>query len=229
MKTISLGAAAWIAFATSAFAADLPRQSYTKAPTIGAPQPIYDWTGFHVGGHVGGAFNDNNSLIGRGGGRLFGGAEVGVDRQFAPGWVLGTEVQFEGLIGNGRGALFPGNTLVTGNNNILASVTGRAGYAWGPVLLYGKLGAAFRDDNDIKVTTGGAPIAVVTSGHHEPGITAGAGLEYMFAPKWSAKAEYQYYTFGDTTVTTGPAAIVGTRFRDDTHTVKLGINYRWGS
>ena len=30
--------------------------------------------------------------------------EVGFDRQFAPGWVLGTEVQFEGLIGNGRGA-----------------------------------------------------------------------------------------------------------------------------
>ena len=68
-------------------------------------EPGSGGTGFHVGGHVGGAFNDNNSLIGRGGGRLFGGAEVGFDRQFAPGWVLGTEVQFEGLIGNGRGAL----------------------------------------------------------------------------------------------------------------------------
>ena len=56
----------------------------------------------------------------------------------------------------------------------------------------------------------------------------GAGLEYMFAPNWSAKVEYQYYNFGSTNFTAGPAEIVGTRFRDDEHTVKAGINYRFG-
>jgi outer membrane immunogenic protein len=51
----------------------------------------------------------------------------------------------------------------------------------------------------------------------------------MFAPSWSAKVEYQYYNFGSTTFT-APAILVGTRFRDDEHTVKAGINYRfnWG-
>ncbi|MFL6820828.1 MAG: outer membrane protein, partial [Bradyrhizobium sp.] len=56
----------------------------------------------------------------------------------------------------------------------------------------------------------------------------GAGLEYMFAPNWSAKAEYQYYDFGSTTFVSGPAPIVGARIRDDEHTAKVGINYRFG-
>ena len=40
----------------------------------------------------------------------------------------------------------------------------------------------------------------------------------MFAPNWSAKAEYQYYNFGNTRFVT-PAALVpfGT-FRNDEHT-----------
>jgi len=74
------------------------------------------------------------------------------------------------------------------------------------------------------------PQAFTTDGNHRDGFTVGAGLEYMFAPNWSAKVEYQYYNFGDTTFTTGPAPIVGVRFRDDEHTVKAGLNYRfnWG-
>jgi len=68
------------------------------------------------------------------------------------------------------------------------------------------------------------------NGNHRDGYTVGAGLEYMFAPSWSAKVEYQYYNFGDTTFAIGPAPIVGIRFRDDEHTVKAGLNYRfnWG-
>ena len=53
----------------------------------------------------------------------------------------------------------------------------------------------------------------------------------MFAPNWSAKIEYQYYNFGNTTFLTGPAGIAfGTRATDDEHTVKGGINYHfnWG-
>jgi outer membrane immunogenic protein len=50
----------------------------------------------------------------------------------------------------------------------------------------------------------------------------------MFAPNWSAKAEYQYYNFGNRTFTAGPPAIVGTRVNDDEHSVKLGVSYRFG-
>jgi len=78
------------------------------------------------------------------------------------------------------------------------------------------------------VTIAGVPQPFATTGNRKDGYTVGAGLEYMFAPNWSAKAEYQYYNFGSTTFTAGPPDIVGARFRDDEHTVKVGLNYRLG-
>jgi outer membrane immunogenic protein len=126
--------------------------------------------------------------------------------------------------------LFPGGTLVTSNNDQLGSVTGRLGYTWGPALLYAKGGYAWKDGSNIGVTSGGVPVAFTTDGNHRDGYTVGAGLEYMFAPSWSAKIEYQYYNFGSTTFTSGPLDIVGVRFRNDENTVKAGVNYRfnWG-
>jgi outer membrane immunogenic protein len=48
-------ALAGLAMATAASAADLAARPYTKAPAY-TPAPIYNWTGFYIGGHVGGAF-----------------------------------------------------------------------------------------------------------------------------------------------------------------------------
>jgi outer membrane immunogenic protein len=107
-------------------------------------------------------------------------------------------------------------------------VTGRIGYTWGPALVYAKGGYAFRDNPNIAVSAGGVPTTFTATGNSLDGWTAGAGLEYMFAPNWSAKAEYQYYNFGSTTFTTGPAEIVGRRFKNDENTVKVGVNYRFG-
>jgi outer membrane immunogenic protein len=228
MKRLLISAAAIIAFAAPAAAADIQARPYKKAPAYTAPEAIYNWTGFYIGGHLGGAFAGNNSLEGNGG-RFLGGVQGGFDYQFTPNWVVGAEVQYSWLANNNNnGVLFPGGVAVTEKNNQLGSVTGRAGYTWGPALLYAKGGYAFRDNNNIGVTVGGVPVAFTTNGKHQDGYTVGAGLEYLFAPNWSAKAEYQYYNFGSTTFTTGPAAIVGTRFRDDEHTVKAGINYRFG-
>jgi outer membrane immunogenic protein len=188
MKRLLLGAAAAMAVAGSAMAADMPPRTYTKAPVYTPPQAIYDWTGFYIGGHIGGAFADNNS-----------------------------------------GSLaFPGGGLITSKNDQIGSATGRFGYTWGPALLYAKGGFAWRDNPNIGVSVDGTPFAFTTEGTHKDGWTAGAGLEYMFAPNWSAKAEYQYYNFGNTTFTSGPAAVVGSRLRDDDHSVKVGVNYRFG-
>jgi outer membrane immunogenic protein len=227
MKRVLLGAAAIIAFAAPAFAADIPPRTYTKAPVYTAPQVVYNWTGFYIGGHLGGAFAGNNSLEGSGG-RFMGGVQGGFDYQFATNWVVGAEAQYSWLSNNNNGVLFPGNTLVTTNNNQLGSATGRLGYTWGPALLYAKGGYAWRDNNNIGVTVAGLPAAFTTNGTRKDGYTVGAGLEYMFAPNWSAKAEYQYYNFGSTTFTSGPAPVVGAHFRDDEHTVKVGVNYRFG-
>src|SRR5258708_39559000 len=197
MKRVLLGAAAIIAFAAPAFAADIPPRTYTKAPVYTAPQVVYNWTGFYIGGHLGGAFAGNNSLEGTGG-RFMGGVQGGFDYQFATNWVVGAEAQYSWLSNNNNGVVFPGNTLVTTNNNQLGSATGRLGYTWGPALLYAKGGYAWRDNHNIGVTVAGVPAAVTTNGTRKDGYTVGAGLEYMFAPNWSAKAAYQYYNFRTT-------------------------------
>jgi outer membrane immunogenic protein len=229
MKKLLLGAAAFIAFAAPAVAADMRARPYTKAQAYTAPAVVYNWTGFYLGGHLGGAFAGDDSLQGSDA-RFLGGVQGGFDYQFAPNWVIGAEAQYSWLgSGNNNGVLFPAGTLVTGSSSDqLGSVTGRLGYTWGPALLYAKGGYAWRDNNNIGVTVGGAPVAFATTGNHKDGYTVGGGLEYMFTPNWSAKAEYQYYNFGSTTFTAGPADIIGARFRDDEHTVKAGLNYRFG-
>jgi outer membrane immunogenic protein len=226
MKKLLLGAAL-IAFAAPAVAADIPARTYTKAPAYTAPEVVYNWTGFYIGGHLGGAFAGNNSLAGTNA-RFMGGVQGGFDYQFAPNWVIGAEAQYSWLGNSNNGVVFPGGVLITTNNNQLGSATGRVGYTWGPGLLYAKGGYAWRDNNNIAVSVAGVPAAFATTGSRKDGYTVGAGLEYMFAPNWSAKAEYQYYNFGNTAFTAGPPAVVGTRFRDDEHTVKLGVNYRFG-
>ena len=229
MKKLLLGAAAFIAFAAPAVAADMPARTYSRAPAYTAPALVYNWTGFYIGGHLGGAFAGDNSLQSSDA-RFMGGVQGGFDYQFAPNWVLGAEAQYSWLGGgNNNGVLFPGGTLVTGSkNNQLGSVTLRAGYTWGPALLYAKGGYAWRDGNNLGVTVAGVPQGFTTNGNRKDGYTVGGGLEYMFAPNWSAKAEYQYYDFGKTTFTAGPADIAGRSFRNDEHTVKVGVNYRFG-
>jgi outer membrane immunogenic protein len=229
MKKLLLGTAAMIAFAAPALAADLPARTYTKAPAYTAPEVVYNWTGFYIGGNIGGAFAGSNSLDGSGG-RFMGGVQGGADYQFATNWVIGAEAQYDWMTNNNNsGVVFPAGSIATANTNQLGSVTGRLGYTWGPTLLYAKGGYAFRNNDNIGVVgPAGLPAAFTTSGDHKDGYTVGAGLEYMFAPNWSAKLEYQYYNFGNTTFTSGPADVIGTRFRDDEHTVKAGINYRFG-
>src|SRR6202163_1241636 len=201
MKKFLLGTVALAALgaAAPAMAADLAARPYTKAPAYAAP--IYNWTGFYIGGHVGGAFAGDNSLTGNNG-RFLGGVQGGFDYQFAQSWVFGVEAQYSWLSNNNNnGVVFPGGVLVTSKNDQLGSVTGRLGYTWGPALLYVKGGYAYSDYNQ-SLTFLGAPVAFALNSNHHDGSTVGAGLEYMFAQNWSGKIEYQYYNFGNTSFVT---------------------------
>jgi outer membrane immunogenic protein len=216
-----------------ALAADLAARPYTKAAPY-VPQPIYNWTGFYIGGHLGGAFSSDNNFNGlvtgnNGNGRFLGGVQVGGDYQFAPNWVLGIEGQYSWLANNNGGVIFPGGFTYTNNQRGLGSVTGRVGYTWGPALLYVKGGYAFSDNNE-NVTLGGAPIAFAFDSDHKNGYTVGAGVEYMFAQNWSAKVEYQYYNFGKSRFIAPAALAPFGSFTTDDHVVKAGLNYRfnWG-
>src|SRR3981189_100514 len=119
MKKILIGAAALVALAAPAFAADMPARPYTKAPAYTAPQVVYNWTGFYIGGHVGGAFAGNNSLQGSDA-RFLGCVRGGFGYQFAPTWGMGIEAQYSGLGGGiNTGMMYPGGTLVTENSDQL--------------------------------------------------------------------------------------------------------------
>jgi outer membrane immunogenic protein len=235
MKKMLLSTVALVALGATvpALAADLGARPYTKAPAYVAP--IYNWTGFYVGGHIGGAFGGDNGFAGttNGGnnGSFLGGLQAGADYQFAPNWVAGIEGQYSWL-GNNNSVAFtgPGTGFVYNNNQRgLGSVTGRLGYTWGPALLYAKGGYAYSDYNQ-SLTFGGVPQAFALNGGHHDGYTVGAGLEYMFAQNWSAKVEYQYYDFGKTSFVTPALLAAFGNTRSDEHTVKAGLNYRfnWG-
>jgi outer membrane immunogenic protein len=234
MKKFLLTTVAFVAVGATvpALAADLPARTYTKAPAYVAP--LYNWTGFYIGGHIGGAFNGSSNFGGlttgnNDNGRFLGGLQAGYDYQFAPNWVLGIEGQYSWLASNNNGVIFPGGFVYNNDQRALGSVTGRLGYTWGPALLYVKGGYAYSDNND-SVTLAGAPAAFGFSGGHRDGYTVGGGLEYMFAQNWSAKIEYQYYDFGTSSFTTPVALAPFGSFRTDDHVVKAGLNYRfnWG-
>src|SRR3979409_423115 len=79
MKKFLLSTVALAALGASApaFGADLgPQSYYNKAPAYAAP--IYNWTGFYIGGHLGGAFGGDNSITGNDG-RFLGGVQGGFD------------------------------------------------------------------------------------------------------------------------------------------------------
>ena len=226
-KKFLLVAASAFVLAAPAMAADMSARTY-KAPPAPAPlAEVYNWTGFYIGGHVGGAWAGNNSLE-PSDGRFFGGVQAGADYQFNPNWVVGIEGQYSWLANNNSGGVaFAGPGVATENTRGIGSATARLGWTWGPGLLYAKGGYAFADKS-LGVTVAGLPTTFATTGNSKSGWTVGGGLEYMFAPNWSVKGEYQYYNFGSTTFTTGPVGLVGNRFRDDEHTVKVGVNYRFG-
>src|SRR4051812_4424177 len=65
MKKFLLATVALVALGATvpALAADLGARPYTKAPAYAAA-PIYNWTGFYIGGHLGGAFAGDRSFTG---------------------------------------------------------------------------------------------------------------------------------------------------------------------
>src|SRR3954452_2162813 len=97
MKKFFLATVALAAFGSHAFAADLGGRGYpyaAKAPVYAAP--LYNWTGFYLGAHLGGAFSGDNNFSGlstgnNGNGLFLGGLQGGADWHFARFWMVGAE------------------------------------------------------------------------------------------------------------------------------------------
>jgi outer membrane immunogenic protein len=194
-----------------AIAADLPARTYTKAPV--AVAAINNWTGFYLGA-MGGYAQENAS----GGGGMNGGLAGGT---LGYNWQTGAVVF--GLEADAAWAdvkataVIPGLVAVTAKVQDLGTVRGRIGYAFDQVLIYGTGGYAWADTK-INATVLGVS---GSESHVLNGWTAGAGVEVMFAPKWSLKAEYLYRSFSGTNffnVATGNVNL---------NSAQVGLNYHF--
>lgn len=199
MKKILLPGIIFAALIAPVSAADIPVRGpvYTKAPP---PAPVFNWTGFYVGAHIGYGWGETDwsTVIEPSG--VFGGLQLGYNWQFNPNWVVGVETDISATDINDA---FPQHFDYVG------TLRGRIGYTWDRTMLYATGGLAYAE-------------AGIGGFHHTHiGWTIGAGLEWAFAPNWSAKAEYLYIDLEDKVY---PAVWVGY----DIHTVRLGVNYRFG-
>jgi len=246
MKKLLLITASLVAIsaAAPASAADLAARPYTKAPPMMAA--IYDWSGFYIGINGGGATSRNSwDLVGGGaeghhdstGGTV--GGQIGYRWQTGP-VVFGVEAQ-----GNWADLKGSSVSVLTGFRdqsriNAFGLFTGQVGFAANNVLFYLKGGAAVTNDKfDVFTSAVGVPpntLVANTGDQTRWGGVVGAGLEYGFAPNWSAAIEYDHLFMQDkstTFVTAGPLFVPGVlfstdRIRQDVDLITVRVNYRWG-
>ena len=240
MKKLALAFSLVGLFAGSAMAADLPARPVYKAPP--PVVPLYSWTGCFIGGNGGGLWvrkeysvpgtnlgsHDANSGLW--------GVQVGCDYQFAGGWVIGIQGDYDWT--NASGSHLDAATGVTHAHTTksLASVTGRLGYAWDRFLLYVRGGGAWERDNYSSTFPPFGVIAVfpgftATASETRGGWTIGVGGEYAFTNFLSGFIEYDYYNFGTRTVNfTNPntLALIPIDIRERKSVIKGGLNFRFG-
>jgi outer membrane immunogenic protein len=114
----------------------------------------------------------------------------------------------------------------TNNLQSIGTATGRIGYLVTPALLaYGKVGVAFMHNNNQEFQPGGASLE--TASFTLPEMTAGGGFEWMFAPNWSAFAEYNSMWIEDDAAHsfTPVGDVINTRQR--VQTALVGVNYKF--
>jgi outer membrane immunogenic protein len=212
----------------AAEAADLPAP---PAPVAYAP-PVYNWTGIYVGAHLGGGFSHSswtdaftgaNDTFNKWG--FLGGAQVGANYQFNR-LVAGIEGDFSwtGLKGAGLDSI--GDSIGT-KVNFTSAVTGRIGAAFDRLLVYGKGGVAFANDQSSLTDLAGNNASTTFI---RTGWTVGVGAEYALDDNWSARLEYDYLGFGSQALSFStpllPAYTSSANL--NVQEVKAGINFRFG-
>jgi outer membrane immunogenic protein len=126
----------------------------------------------------------------------------------------------------------------------LGTIRGRLGYAWGPTMVYGTGGVAFGGvKNSISATAfdniyGIGVSASQSKTSTKTGWTLGGGIEHMFSPHWTVKAEALYVDLGNTTLAgvnggfCGPVSCIsGSSQTKVSHTAviaRVGVNYKFG-
>jgi outer membrane immunogenic protein len=179
-------------------------------------------------------------------------------------WLAGVEADIQGVAGGSGSATlnqvaprigFPSNSMtvtlgVSQRITYLGTVRGRLGFLPTPSLLaYVTGGLAYGGVESSTIISGGeTPNTGSTNfagfgntSSTRTGYTVGAGVEWMFAPKWSLKAEYLYYDLGTvsyastpmTSFLTGTTTVSFTNqstssVRFNGNVARVGVNYQFG-
>jgi outer membrane immunogenic protein len=238
MKKFLLGTIGLVALgmAAPASAADLRARPAPPPPYVA---PIYDWSGFYIGGNGGwgqsrncvdfGIFPDGCSE--RSGGLA--GGQLGYRWQ-AGTWVFGLEGQGDWAdLSSSRVSVFNPLFSTSTKTDGIGLFTGQIGWAlWNTALFYVKGGAAVTSNRfSILSTLGGLELASASSTRW--GGTVGVGWEWGFAPNWSAGIEYDHLFMGDSNnsfsvVNPALAAVLNNRITQDVDMVTVRVNYRFG-
>jgi outer membrane immunogenic protein len=223
---VAVGSAALAAVPGYAAAADLgPEPVYAS--------PGYSWTGFYIGGNVGGVWGDadlhgqekqtpgfavDNAAVSAAASRdldldgFIGGGQVGFNLQSGS-FVWGLEVDFQGLDAedsNRKTYAFPSTPTKfftinqSAEMNWLVTVRPRLGYAFGRSLIYATGGLAI-GDVDFAANNLFIPPNVERARISETnaGWTIGGGWEQGVGDRLSIKIEYLHVDLGDTDVKSG--------------------------
>jgi outer membrane immunogenic protein len=227
-----LAAVLVVGVASIASAADMPAKGpmYTKAPLAA---PAISWTGFYIGGDVGGAWTTNtgtwtpfpspaafgvNIISGSNGGSgVTGGFHAGYNYQFAPTWVAGLEGDWSWAKARGSytqlwtssGVVvpLPGSfTTMSSRLDWMSSLRGRVGYLVTPALMaYATGGVAWaRIDYAANNSNLVTYTTSAAASSTQTGFVVGGGLEWAMTHNWLVRAEYLYYSFN------GAPSLVGT-------------------
>jgi outer membrane immunogenic protein len=234
----TVGLVALVGMAAPASAADMP----VKAPPAPYVAPIYDWSGFYIGGNGGWGrtrncvdsvdvtgFDFADGCPARSGGLV--GGQIGYRWQ-ASQWVFGLEAQGDWAdLSNERVSLINPLFSTRTSTDGIGLFTGQIGYAWNAALLYVKGGGAVTSNSfSILDTLTGSEFASASATRW--GGTVGVGFEYGFAPNWSVGAEYDHLFMGDANNTFSVAnpIVAGAlnRISQDVDLFTLRINYRFG-
>jgi outer membrane immunogenic protein len=199
--------------------ADMP--AYNKAPT-----PVFNWTGFYVGGDIAVASTTNNALWtpisgsgipfgiqqvggGAGGASFAGGGFAGYNWQFANAWVTGVEADWTGMQAGGAftsswlanaGGVVPGGfTSLSSELEWTASIRARLGYLIVPSFLaYVTAGGAWGNFQD-RGSASNSFSGYATNAafsNTETGWVAGVGFEWAPFTSSGLLLRAEYLNFG---------------------------------
>ena len=180
-----------------ALSADMP----LKAPPI---QSVFDWTGFYIGAHTGYSRGSSNAVLSDPAstatsnffGGVIGGVQAGYNVRLPSGMLLGVEadITFPNYLTSNSvvSSLATARSALTEQWDYVATARGRVGYATGPWLAYATGGLVWAGDRFLNSPAVGSDEKILNT---RLGWAAGGGVEYAFAPHWSARLEYLYSRF----------------------------------